>query len=77
MDHHQSLAIRLVEMIMVIEMDVFGKGNIQVLCIKSISRLFYKPSFKLFLFPNPNPIMLTAKIMQPSSLSRASACSHC
>ena len=53
MDHHQNLAIRLVEMIMVIEMEVSGKGNVQVLCIRSISRLFYKPSFKLFLFPQP------------------------
>ena len=40
MGHHQSLAIRLVEMIMVIEMGVFGKGNVQVLCIRAISRLF-------------------------------------
>ena len=40
MDHHQSLAIRLVEIIMVIEMEVFGKGNVQVLCIRAMSRLF-------------------------------------
>ena len=53
MDHHQSLAIRLVEMIMVIEMEVLGKGNFHVLCIRSMSRLFYKPSFKLLLFPQP------------------------
>ena len=57
MDQHQSLAIRLVEMIMVIEMEAFGKGNVQVL-----------PSFKLFYFPNPNPIMLTVKILPPSPL---------
>ena len=38
-------------MIMVIEIQVFGKANIQVLCIRSMSRLFYKLSFKLFLFP--------------------------
>ena len=30
-----------------------------------------------FYFPIPNPKMLTVKIMQPSSLSCASACSHC
>ena len=51
MDHHQGLAVRLVEMIMVIEMKVFGKANVQVLCIRSMSRQFYKPSFTLFLFP--------------------------
>ena len=51
MDHNQGLAVRLVEMIMVIEMKVFGKANAQVLCIRSMSRLFYKPSFKIFLFP--------------------------
>ena len=51
MDHHQGLAFRLVEMIMAIEMKVFGKANVQILCMRSISRLFYKPSFKLFLFP--------------------------
>ena len=33
MDRHQGLAVRLVEMIMVIEMKVFGKANDQVLCI--------------------------------------------
>ena len=77
MDHHKGLAVRLVEMIMVIEMKVFGKANVQVLCTRSVSRLFYKPYFKLFYFPNPNPIMLTVKIMWPSSLSCASACSHC
>ena len=51
MDHHQGLAVRLVEMVMVIEMKVFGKANVQVLCIRSMSRLFYKPFFKFFLFP--------------------------
>ena len=51
MDHHQGLAARLVEMIMVIQIKVFGKANIQVLCMRSISRLFYKLSFKFFLFP--------------------------
>ena len=48
MDRHQGLIVRLVEMIMVIEMKVVGKANVQVLCIRSMSRLFYKPSFKLF-----------------------------
>ena len=47
MDHHQGLVVRLVEMIMMIEMKVFG----HVLCMRSMSRLFYKLSFKLFLFP--------------------------
>ena len=51
MDHHQGLAVRLVDMIMVIEMKVFGKANVQVLCMKSMSGVFYKLSFKLFLFP--------------------------
>ena len=51
MDHHQGLAVRLVEMIMVIEMTVFAKANVKVLCIRSMSRLFYKLSFKLSLFP--------------------------
>ena len=51
MDRHQGLTVRLVEMIMVIEMKVFGKANVQILYIRSMSRLFYKPSFKLFLFP--------------------------
>ena len=51
MNHHQGLAVRLVEMIMVIEMKVFGKANVQVLCIRSMSGLFYKPAFTLFLFP--------------------------
>ena len=51
MDHHQGLAVRLVEMIMVVEMIVFDKSNVQDLYIRSMSRLFYKPSFKLFLFP--------------------------
>ena len=46
---------------MVIEMKVFGKANAQVLSIRSMSRLFYKISCKLFYFPNPNPIMLTVK----------------
>ena len=77
MDHHQGLVVRLVEMIMVIEMKVCDKANVHVLCMRSMSRLFYKLPFKLFLFPNPNPVMLTVKIMRPSSLSCASACSHC
>ena len=51
MDHLQDLAFRLVEMIMAIEIKVFGKVNVQILCMRSMSRLFYKPSFKLFLFP--------------------------
>ena len=51
MNHHQDLAVQLVEMIMVIEIKVFGKANVQVLCMRSMSRLFYKLSFKLFLFP--------------------------
>ena len=51
MDHHQGLAVQLVEMIMVIEIKGFGKANVQVLCMRSMSRLFYKLSFKLFLFP--------------------------
>ena len=51
MDQHQGLTVRPVEMIMVIEMKVFGKVNVQVLCMRSVSRLFYKLSFKLFLFP--------------------------
>ena len=68
MDRHQGLTVRLVEMIMVIEMKVFGKANVQILCIRSMSRLFYKLSFNLFYFPNPNPIILTVKIMLPSSL---------
>ena len=29
----------------------FCKANVQVLCIRSMSRLFYKPSFNLLLFP--------------------------
>ena len=29
----------------------YGKANVQVLCTRSMSRLFYKLSFKLFLFP--------------------------
>ena len=76
MNQHQGLTVRLVEMIMVIEMKVFGKANVQVLCMRSVSRLFYKLSFRLFYFPNPNPKMLTVKIMQPSSLSCGSTCSH-
>ena len=31
MDHHQGLAVQLVEMIMVIEIKVFGKADVQVL----------------------------------------------
>ena len=31
--------------------EVFGKANVYVLCIRSMSRLRYKPSFKPFLFP--------------------------
>ena len=53
MDHHQGLAVRLVEMIMMIEMKVFGKANVQVLCMRSMSRLFYKFSFELFVFSEP------------------------
>ena len=51
MDHHKCLTVRLVEMIMMIEMKLFGKANVQVLCIRSMSRLFCNLSFKLFLFP--------------------------
>ena len=29
----------------------FGKAIVQVLCMRSMSRLFYTLSFKLFLFP--------------------------
>ena len=75
MDHRQGLAVRLVEMIMIIKMKVFGKASVQVLCIRSMSRLFHKPSFNFFYFSNP--ILLTVKIMRLSSLSCASACSHC
>ena len=53
MDHHQGLAVRLMEMVMVIEMNVFGKTNVHILCMRSMSRLFYKLSFKPFLFPKP------------------------
>ena len=53
MDHHQGLAVQLVEMIMVIEIKVFGKANVQVLFMRSMRRLFYKLPFKLFLFPQP------------------------
>ena len=77
MDHHQDMGVQLVEMIVVIEIKDFCKANVQVLCMRSMSRLFYKLSFKLFYFPNPNPKMLAVKITQPSSLSCASACSHC
>ena len=51
MNRHQGLAVHLVEMIMVIEIKVFGKANVQVLCMRSMSRLFYKLSFKLIPFP--------------------------
>ena len=51
MDHHEDLEVRLVEMIIVIKMKVFGKANVQVLCMRSMSGLFYKLPFKLFLFP--------------------------
>ena len=37
MNHHQGLAVRLVEMIMAIEMKIFGKTNVQVLCMRSMS----------------------------------------
>ena len=49
MDQHQGLTVRLVEMFMLIEMKAFGKANVQVLCMRSESRLFYKLSFKLSL----------------------------
>ena len=75
MDHHQGLAARLVKMSIVIEMKVFGKANVQVLCIRSMNSLFYKLSCKPFYFLNPK--MLTVKTMRPSSLSCASACNHC
>ena len=54
-----------------------GKANVQILCLRSMSRLFYKLIFKLFYSPNPNPKMVTVEMMQPSSLSCASACNHC
>ena len=50
MDHNQDLAVRLVEMIMAIEMKVFGKANVQLLCMRSMNRLSYKLLFKLFQF---------------------------
>ena len=50
MDHHEGLAVQLVEMIMAIEMKVFGKANVQVLYMRSMSRRFYKLLIKLFLF---------------------------
>ena len=61
MESHLRLAFRLVEMIMAIEMKVFGKANVQVSCMKSMSRLFYTLLIKLFSFPNPNPKVLTLK----------------
>ena len=75
-DHPQGLAARLVEMIKVVKLKAFGKANVQVLCMRSMSRLIYKLSFKLFYFPNSNPKMLNAKIMR-SCLSFSFAYSHC
>ena len=57
--------------------EVFGKANVQVLCIRSMSRYVTNLPLNLFYFPNPNPIMLTVKITRPFSISCASACSHC
>ena len=34
-----------------IETKVFGRANVQVLCMKSMSRLFYKLAYELCLFP--------------------------
>ena len=51
MDHHQGLAVRLVEVIMMIEMKLSGKAKVHVLCMRSMSRLFYKLPFELPLFP--------------------------
>ena len=51
-DHYQGLAVRLLEMIMVIEMKVFGKTNVRGLCMGSMSRLFYKLSINLSYFPS-------------------------
>ena len=51
MDDHEDLAVQLVEMIMVIDIKVFGNANVQVLCMRSMSRILYKLSFKPFLFP--------------------------
>ena len=51
MDYHQGLAFRLVEKIMAIEKMVFGKANVQAFGMRSMIRLFYKLSLKLFLFP--------------------------
>ena len=33
------------------ENEVIGNANVQVFCMRSTSRLFYKLSFKLCLFP--------------------------
>ena len=30
---------------------IFGKANVQVLCMRAMSRLFYKHSLKLVIFP--------------------------
>ena len=76
MDHHRNLAVRLMEIIMAIEMNVFGKTNVRVLCLGVKSRQFYKHSLTIFYAPSPNPDMLNVKIMQGSSLSCASACSQ-
>ena len=49
---------------MVIEVKGFGKANVQVLCMRSIRRLFYKLPFKLFLSLNPNPQIFNVEIMR-------------
>ena len=76
MDHHQGLTVRLVEMTMAIEMKVYGKTYVKVLCMVSISRLFYNLLFKIFYFSNANPKMFNVKIMRPFSLPCTSGCSH-
>ena len=61
---------------MVIEMKVFGKVNAQVLCMGSMSRLFYKLSINPLYFPSHIQKMLSVKIIRSSSLSCAYDCSH-
>ena len=51
MAHHQGLAFRLVEMIMAIEIKVFSKASVPVLCMRLMSRLSYKQTLKYFVFP--------------------------
>ena len=46
---------------MVIEMKVSGNANVHVLCMRSMSRLFYKLHLNFFYFRSPNSKMLTVK----------------